>query len=151
MIDYVALKNELQTDPAALGYASVAGDDNATARLLNAATAQKIFHPRIVTARDIMDELGADAGAAILDKFEALAASNSAVKWSMKFITGVGIDMGADSFRAKIDALASALAITTDEAGLLKGMAERPGSRAEILFGAGVTITHEDIAKTRAI
>jgi len=53
----------------------------------------------------IMDTLGPDGGAALLDALEAMTATNPAVKWGMKLILAGNFDFGLESSRAMIAAL----------------------------------------------
>jgi hypothetical protein len=53
----------------------------------------------------VMDTLGAEGGAALLDALEAMAATNSAVKWAFVLINNGTLDFGLDSTRAMITAL----------------------------------------------
>ena len=67
-----------------------------------------------------MKYLGAEAGAALLDSMEALAATNPTVKWGLKLLERGALDLSLDSTRAMLDALLPAEAAT-----VLKGLAEQ--------------------------
>lgn len=146
-MDYAALKTEIETGPLATECAGQS--DDAVATILNAKryTATK---ERYVTARTVLAELGATAGAAILDKLEAAATQSSPVKWMLKFLTqDSGLDVGQTETQGCIDALAIAGVLTTDETLALKNMALLPTSRAEILgFGP---VSYNDVNKARAL
>ncbi len=146
-MDYAALKTEIETGPLA---AECAGQsDDAVAALLNAKNYEGI-QERYVTTRTVLAELGATAGATILDKLEAAATQSSPVKWMLKFLTqDSGLDVGQTETQGCIDALAIAGVLTTDEAEALKNMALLPTSRAELLgFGS---VSYNDINKARAL
>jgi hypothetical protein len=53
----------------------------------------------------IMDTLGAENGAALLDNLEVMAATVPAVKWAFVMINAGTLDFGLDSTRAMITAL----------------------------------------------
>jgi hypothetical protein len=53
----------------------------------------------------IMDTLGPDGGAALLDSLEAMEAASPAVKWGMKLINAGTFDFGLASSRAMVTAL----------------------------------------------
>lgn len=142
-MDLLALKTELTTDPAGIGYAAFLPDPlGEVERLLNERTLSA-SRPRFITARTILAECGA-AGPGILDALEAAAAGNSAVKWAVKFLSqDSGIDVGHPNTQAMIDSLATGGALTTDQATALKNLAHQPVSRADVLgFG---TVTVADI------
>jgi hypothetical protein len=136
-----ALKNELATDPAALGYAPLlsSGQLGAVCDLLNAQTQKKV-QSRYVTARTILAELS--DGAAVLDALDACPMS--AVKWAMKFLgQDSGLDVGNPATQGMLDALSAAAVITASQAAELKAMAELPASRAQVIGVPAVTV--EDI------
>ncbi|MDY0227226.1 MAG: hypothetical protein RBR38_10395 [Desulfomicrobium apsheronum] len=75
-----------------------------------------------------MKYLGAEAGAALLDQMEALAATNPTVKWGLKLLERGALDLSLDSTRAMLDEL-----LPVDAATVLKGLAEQTVT-------AGVTV-----------
>ena len=104
------------------------------------------------TVRSLMAALGASQGATILDKLDAVSASDSVVKWVLRVLnTMQGIDLGNPETRAQLDALASAGVLTTAERDAMKALAERAASRAEELFGVGVVITNADVWATGVV
>lgn len=149
-IDTAALLAELQNDPAALGYGQAATpeDDERIAGLINA----KGFSgpvTRMVTARAILAELGMTVGGTILAKLEAGVGAVPPLKWVLKFLEqDAGIDIGHPSTQAAIDTLTPAL-LTAEEAAALKGLAVKPLSRAEVLWGHGAYVTAGDVSFTR--
>lgn len=148
MVNLTQLKTELQTDPAGLGYAPhIPHAPGALAELLNAQSAT-IAKLRMITARGIMASygLGPVAGAAFLDKLEALASSVPAIKWAMKFLqTEAGIDVGEPATQGMLTSLIGVGGINANEVNGVNAMALQPASRAEVLFGAGVQITEADV------
>ena len=148
MVNLAQLKTELQTDPAGLGYAPhIPHAPGALADLLNAQSTT-LAKSRMITARGIMASygLGPSAGAAFLDKLEALAANVPAIKWALKFLqTEAGIDIGEPATQLMLTSLIGVGGITADEVNGVKAMALQPASRAEVLFGVGVQITEADV------
>jgi hypothetical protein len=67
-----------------------------------------------------MKYLGAEAGAALLDQMEALAATNPTVKWGLKLLERGALDLSLDSTRTMLDAL-----LPVEAATVLKGLAEQ--------------------------
>jgi hypothetical protein len=138
-MNYAALKAEIETDPTGKGYAAhLPNGVGEIGKLLNAQTEQTTAS-RMVTARAILAEC--QNGAQILDKLEAAAASNSAVKWAVKFLgQDAGVDVGHPATRAMIDQLVTATALSTVDGNQLKAMAAHTASRAEII---GVGYVHD--------
>lgn len=143
-MDLVALKAEVQTDPAGLGYAQyLPGAPGKVCELLNAVTTAMV-KSRLVCARTVLAECGSGASA-ILDKLDAAAATVSTVKWAMKFLTQEGgLDVGNPVTQAQIQALVPSVLAQAD-ADALKNMAILPCSRAEKLFGAGSFVAESDL------
>lgn len=141
MMDYAALRNEIESGP--LAAECTGGTDKEIAAILSR---RDISAPceRFVSARTILAEV--PGGAAILDKLEAVATSIPDVKWAMKFLqTETGIDVGHATTRAQIDALVTAGVLTEFEGAALKNMALKTCSRAEIAgFG---TVTPGDVSR----
>ena len=148
MVNLAQLKTELQTDPAGLGYAAhVPHAPGSLADLLNAQSAT-MAKPRMITARGIIASygLGPAAGAAFLDKLEALSAGVPAIKWAMKFLQAEsGIDVGEPATQAMLASLVGVGGVTQTEVDGVKAMANQPASRAEVLFGAETQITEADV------
>jgi hypothetical protein len=142
MMDYQALKAEIDAHPEWVGFS-----DNAIADLLNAKTLTSV-QSRFVTARSILAEI-AD-GAAILDALESASAMVPAVKWAMVYLKGeTGVDVGYPSTRAQLDALVAGGVLTEAQAEAVKGMALLPSSQAEFL-GLG-SISYNDVNVARAM
>lgn len=140
-MDYSALKTEIETGPLAAECAG--GADESIATILNRSDIPTVCG-RFVSARTILAEVS--AGAAILDKLEAVAATIPDVKWAMKFLqTETGIDVGHATTQAQIDALVVAGILNETEGGALKNLALKACSRAEIAgFG---TVTAGDVSR----
>jgi hypothetical protein len=127
----MSLQQELTTDPLGRGYQQYLADCPGTlAEMLNAPV-YTMPKARFVNARGVLAQHGA-AGAEILDKLEMAAASNSAVKWAMRFMAADGIDVGHPTTRTLLDGLVGTV-LTQAECDLLKDMAVQPASRAEVL------------------
>lgn len=142
-MDYAILKQEL----SAPQYATLLPDSPGTvADLLNAQTTTMV-KTKWITALGVVSRLGA-SGAAILDKLEAVSASNSLVKWSMKFLQQEpGLNVGDPVAQQEFDDLAAAGVLTVGEAAALKALAVQSASRTEQLFGEGVRVEATDVLK----
>jgi hypothetical protein len=88
------------------------------AELLNAP--KTVIVERMAELGTPMKYLGAEAGAALLDQMEALAATNPTVKWGLKLLERGALDLSLDSTRAMLDAL-----LPPEAATVLKGLAEQ--------------------------
>lgn len=136
----MSLQSELQNDPLNRGYAAFLPDAPGVLADMMNARIYTMVKEKFVTARGVLAAHGS-AGAAVLDKLETLAASNSEVKWAMRFVTSDGIDVGHANTRTLLDALVPAV-LTQVEADLIKNMAVQPASRAEVL-GLGYVFQHD--------
>ncbi len=135
-INYSQLKTEIQTDPAALGYAPfiASGSDNAIADLLNAVGAFSINRTRIPAVEVV--------NAIVPTEWTALTADE---KNRISFIVSAGeVDASAANTRSAF--LAAFAGGTTTRANLV-ALQTRPGSRAEALFGSGTFVSADDVAK----
>ena len=152
-INYPALKSELQTDPAALGYAPLlaAGAQNQLAAVLN-------FLRDGTTACPVNNVVGAaiSVNRGTIETQELVEAvvqsempTNAAQRdWLLMVCAGnrVRVDTGST---ARAGLLAIFAAGTTTRANLTT-VASRTGSRAEQLFGAGTSVTDSDVARALA-
>jgi hypothetical protein len=136
----MSLRNELINDPLNRGYGQFIPEaPGFLMDMLNAPTFTAV-KPKFITARGVLAAHGV-TGAAILDKLEAAASSNAAIKWAMKFVSqDSGIDVGHQNTRALLDAIVPAV-LTQTEADLIKDMAIQPASRAEVLGLGYVTVS----------
>jgi len=80
--------------------------------------------PRMIGPGTIMNELGAEMGAAALDALETLQAAVPHVKWAMILLKGAGLDVGSAVVRSQIDGLVPAI-LTTQQANALKALGEK--------------------------
>ena len=127
----MSLQQELTTDPLGRGYQQYIPDCPGTLTDMLNAPVYTLPKTRFVNARGVLAAHGM-VGAEILDKLETAAATNSAVKWAMRFMAADGIDVGHPTTRALLDALVGTV-LTQAECDLLKDMAVQPASRAEVL------------------
>jgi hypothetical protein len=127
----MSLQQELTTDPLNRGYKQFVADCPGTLCDMLNATNYSMPKTKFINARGLLAEHGM-TGAQILDKLEMAAASNSLIKWAMRFITTDGIDVGHPTTRALLDQLVGTI-LTQAECDLLKNMAVQPASRAEVL------------------
>lgn len=72
----------------------------------------------------LMETIGADAGAALLDTLEELAEFSPPIKWAMKLILNNGVDVSSKQFRKQLDGLVHAGKISAENATKIKGLAE---------------------------
>ena len=127
-----ALSNELSSDPLNRGYAQYIPDNPGMLAVMMNTLDYTMVKTKFVTARTVLAEHGS-AGAAALDKIDAAGASDSAVKWAMKFVTSEpGIDVGHPTTRALLNSMVPSV-LTQQEADMLLDMAVQPASRAEVL------------------
>lgn len=136
-MDYTALKNELQTDPAALGYAAsiASGALSPVVALLNAVRGTILIDRDLIESYEIIN-------ATVPTEWAALSAAE---KQRYQTVTGAGqVDCRNANVRATFQAMFGAG--TTTRANLT-ALLTRQGSRAEQLFGAGTYVSAEDIAK----
>lgn len=129
-----ALKTEILTDPASLGYAAQGGDQGAMANLINARTSSQSVTVTNVTNISMQQSV-------IGTEYADLPATAQRAWGAL-----VGLDtvpVCNTNIRAQIQAIWSAG--TTTRANLV-ALQTRDGSRAEVLFGEGVRVHHLDIA-----
>lgn len=146
-IDYPALRAELETDPNGYGYAPLlaAGADQGLADLLNEERANITVRRPDITAAEVLEAI---------DNRDFVATPNAAhVAWfgsvtrqeSVRLVTDAGVDTRIlGGLRRLLDN-----ADTQGSRARLGAIANRLGSRAEQLFGAGTLVRHEDVTKAR--
>ena len=71
----------------------------------------------------VLSVLGADAGAAVLDALEQLAAVSPPIKWAMRLLSNDRLDVGNQETRAQIDKLVAGGAMTQEQATAIKKLA----------------------------
>lgn len=138
------LQNEIVNGPlsAELALFVAADNDVAVAAILN----DKRFtglKSRIISARGVLSDYpgGPMEAAAVLDKLEAAGPAVPALRWAISFLKGDGVDIGHPATQGMLDQLAQSGVITVAEAENLKTLGFAPTSRAEIVFGRGVSTT----------
>lgn len=96
----------------------------------------------------IMQAIGPDAGAQLLDALESMSVTVPRVRWAMHIIKGRGLDMSDPMTRAQIDALVAAEILTASNGQQMKaiGEARRYPSWAE---HHGVAVTARTVGLAR--
>lgn len=141
-IDLQILTQELQ-DPKYAQY--IPNSTGTIVDLLNQKGAATKIVSRPIGIGTIMDSLGPDAGAALLDTLESLKASVRPIYWAFYLLEKGDLDIGLASTRAAIDGLVTNGIMTEQVGTLLKNLANAPASRAEELFGANSVVTEQDV------
>lgn len=139
-INYTALATEITTDPTGIGYAPfvASGNDVAVAALLNEI---RVSAPTFTINR------GQVPSQLVVNEFDAtefgLLTTNQLLQLSI--ITQFGsVDLGDASVRQILGAI---FPVAGPTRAALVALANRPCSRAEFLFGLGVTISASDVAR----
>lgn len=155
-----ALKSEVQTDPAAMGYAALLpAAPGQVCIKLNAVNALKCLQPRFVTARTILAEIsGGGALLKALEKASVLPAAGAtaqqvevaaSTEYALKFLNqDSGLDCGNPGTQSLIDALVSMTALTAAQGTALKGLAMLLCSRAQYL---GLPVVQEADLSTAGV
>jgi hypothetical protein len=73
----------------------------------------------------IMDALGPQDGAALLDKVQALASTNAVLRWGFRALESSGLDLSFSSTRAQFDALTAAGLMTAFQRDALFALSKR--------------------------
>lgn len=144
-IDYAVLKDELENDPKSIGYQSKInlGQDLAVAGLINATTgpgAETISLPTISKGQFLLGI--APVGLTLPTKSAEIQA-----KWDRIILLASSadvVDIGNPTVGLLLQAAIADELITPEQ---VAAFATRTGSRAEVLFGVGTLVRHEDIAK----
>ncbi len=150
MVSPTDIRLEIENGPLASEIAEhiLSGNHQAIADILNRKDHAVVIFPRHVNHLSMMAEIDSNVAATILDKLEAASSTFSTVKWALYSIKSEsGIDVGHPSTRNQIDALVAAGILTSSEGNAIKAMAERMGSRAEVLWGIDTVISHEQVAE----
>lgn len=137
-IDYTILKNEIDTDPMGLGYAG--NTDPEVAALMNeiGGSGEKID-------RDFVD--GQEMMSVVVIPEYAALSDVQRMGWSAIISAGAGmVDVNNAGTIAQVTAIWGAGTTTRDN---LIALRQRDASRAEVLFGQGVS--HLDVGKARSI
>jgi hypothetical protein len=135
-IVYSALKTELQTDPNAYGYAALlsAGNQQGCANALNLVRAAITIDRQYLEAYEIWEAI-------VPTEWLALNADN---KQRISTILGMS-KINAKGTNTRAAFLAAFTGGTTTRTNLA-ALQTRQGSRAEQLFGEGVTVSAADVA-----
>jgi hypothetical protein len=136
------LKQEILQDPQTRGYVVLLPDrPGILVERLNDVTAGSgtVNQTRMIGIGTVLDALGPEAGAQVLNAVEALKNTNMVVKWAWYLLEQGNLDVGLASTQQQLDVLAQANAMTQQQADILKNLGKRPASRAEVLFGQPVT------------
>ena len=140
-ISYTALKAEAVADPLGIGYAPhiASGNDQAIADLFNTPRQGATVSRTLVPAWEVVN-------AVVPTEYAALTA---AAREYLTFAVAAGeLQLGGGGVR---DGLAAVFAANTATRANLVALLDKPATRAEELFGFGVTITTDDIAKARRV
>ena len=147
MVNLAQLKTELTTDPTSLGYAPfLANSPGKVVQLLNQ---QNPANTKVITRSigigTVLNVLGPQEGAAVLNALEALKTSNAVIKWAWYLLEKTDLDVGLESTRGQLDALVQGGALTQQQATAIKNLAVTTASRAEVLFGSNTTVTEAEV------
>jgi hypothetical protein len=142
-VDYVALKNEITTDPTARGYAGK--EDNAIAALLNEVQANIVIRRDNITPDEILQAID-------IRDFNATNATQPACSWlesltQLRQIRLLNDDGSNTKARANLNRM---LDDTNGSQTRFTALQNRSGSRAEQLFGRYTIITDADVSRARA-
>lgn len=136
-MDYAALKLELEQDPVGVGYAAhlATGSLSPVVELLNAPRAGVTVYRGVIPSYEIINATAPTEWAAL----------STAERQRYQTLTGAGqVDVGNANVR---DAFAAMFGAGTVTRAALVALASRPGSRAEEVLGAGVTVSADDVAR----
>ena len=133
-----ALRTEIDTDPKALGYATLRtqsnGPEAVAARMNEAGASAETLFKTYVPLEDMLAEI----------VFSEYSGWSAAQKTNIdQFLRGTRIKTGSANMRTTLGALIPAGASRT----ALVALASRSATRAEILFGEGVTVTDQQAAE----
>ena len=138
-IDFAVLKNELLTDPAALGYATPIADGSMStlAGLINAIR----VGPTYAIWRGLIE--GREVVQAI-DPTEFVTFTQLQIMRLMLICSATGgLDSGSAQVRTLVtEAMPSGSTISR---AAMVAMAKRQGSRAEVVFGPGIVLTSDEL------
>ena len=141
MIDPVALRAELDNDPASLGYAPfmASGNNTALVALLNETHAADQVSRGLIPSHEIIEATVAVDWAALTDPQQR----------QYMAITGAG-QVNASAVNVR-DAFLAMFAGGTATRANLAALEARDGSRVEVLFGAGSVASLFDVREARKV
>ncbi len=99
-------------------------DYTAIAAAVNAGRTKIV--PRLIGFGRVLDTLGDDAGAAVLDAIESLRSSVPKLKYVWILLEKGELDVGMESVRTGLDQLAAGGVMSIAQVALLKSLAEVP-------------------------
>jgi hypothetical protein len=140
-MDYLALKNEFITDPKSYGYSEFwsNGQDWKLAELINQVRDSIQINRDIVSSYQIFEAM-------VPEEWAALSVQE---KQRIQIILSMGeISTKGVNTRAAFQAAFAAGTVTRTN---LITLLTRKGSRAEELFGAGISVSWDDVARSRRI
>lgn len=82
--------------------------------------------PRPIGFGSILDALGPEDGAAVLDALEQLSTQNRVVYWAWYLLRAGTLDIGSPNSRAQLDVLVQLGVLTTAQADAVKALAVVP-------------------------
>jgi hypothetical protein len=133
------LKAEIQTDPVALGYAAVAGDTQDLADKLNAIRPGSTIQRSTIASAEFVNCL-------VLADYVALSDPQRAYVALIALLPNIPTTAG-NQVRTNLLAI---FGVGTATRGNVAAIVQRTGTRAEELFGAGVSVAHADVAAALA-
>uniref|UniRef100_A0A6M3L4N8 Uncharacterized protein n=1 Tax=viral metagenome TaxID=1070528 RepID=A0A6M3L4N8_9ZZZZ len=141
MIDYAILKTEITSDPRGYGYASpwAAGTDWQVAELINRVRDTIAVDKDLIPTHEIFEAIvpGEWASASALERQR------------LQMILSMGsVNLRGPNTRSAFQA---AFGAGTQSRTNLVTLLTRKGSRAEELFGSGVSVSWDDVAKARRV
>lgn len=139
----VELKTELDTDPKSLGYDGKS--DPECAELLNeVGLSEETIANDTALIHDVMDAVDADELTSVpINKLQFFLARMGNGE------TTVDVSTGSPMVSQVVDIFGGGVAPNTLAA--LNALTERDASRAEVLFGSGVSVLHLDVGRARQL
>lgn len=141
-MDYTALASEINNDPASLGYAALkaSGSDVGIVRMMNVAGTGRVGRG-VVTTETFMADFGAQV-LAILSDITLSDQQHFAPLLKMLGIVKT-VDYGYGIVQSALHNMIGIAGLTQ---AAIDSTTTRPASRAEILFGAGVSVAVNDVS-----
>lgn len=141
-ISYTTLKTELTTDPSSFGYAALitSGSDQRLADLLNQIRPAITVRRSDITPQEVLEAVALSDFAANLSVGQGSWFESTTQALLIRLLNDDGTDTRM---------LTNLVSLFTSNSGTrtrLRAIANRPGSRAEQLFGTNTTISADDIA-----
>jgi hypothetical protein len=152
-MDYTALASEINTDPAGLGYAALkaSGSDGGISTLINTPTTT-LINRGTIPIEDFLFAFGF-----IFDNVSSITDANvkAAWAWSLSIVKGTNrVNLASVGVNGDTTAVPPVNGVR--QKAVLSGIctdaqwaaiAYQPASRAEILWGVGVVVQHQDVAR----